>query len=911
MKANPLILPRHALLPVLGLCALSWVPFRADATEYFFGNGAPIALLDQTNASPYPSTIDVGQVLGVVAKVTVTLTNLSHPYPQDLKFLLMGPGSNGVVLLANAGNSPGGAATNVTLTFDDFAPVAPRQYGQLTSGTFQTGAYPPVPSFPPPAPGGIDGTNLGVFLGTNPNGTWQLFALDSIAGGAGSLAGWGLTITTHFQVFTDSGGIVISNSAALGTPYPATISVGKVTSPITKITVTLNGLTHSYPSDLDVLLEAPSGDSVVLMSDAGGGFGVTNLTLTFDDDADGVPSLAGPLQSGVFQPSNFPGTDPFLPPAPSTNYASALSILKGQSAIGLWKLYVVDDYSGADGGMIQSWQLAICTEPLAITRQPAGILVPVGNSGLPVSTSATFSVSVAGIDPISYQWLRNGQLIPGGTSSALVLPKVGLSDGGNYSVLVANPAGAVESERVPLQFGYPLSAAGDSFADRTPLIGFSGIVMATNFFASKEPGEPRHAYRPGGSSIWFNWVPNASGIGSFNTRGSTFDTLLGIYSGNSLTNLQLVAQNDDSGGGLTSSAIFSAQANRLYAIAVDGARAKQGTCILTWSLEQTADVIPTTSIPPLSVTVPEGSDAPFSVWMWPPEGLVYQWYLAGTPIAGATSNAFTVVHAQRADLGQYTVVATTAAGRSITNEPAELQFGTDPTLQFVPKEDDIFAPVIPLPAFASRRHPLVTLTGTNDYAGSGFSSVSAGLGFRQSFSAAGGTVSMGTGPCTFVVASAKKAQLAPTESGEFIIDTAGSDVPTLLAIYTNNAVDVPELMSCAMSPPSITDPVQVTFWATAGKAYTVVAAAQTYSAISHVVEIGIQFGVPLSISLTAANQVTLTWRAQPTLYQLQTAPGLAGTWSIVPTEQINYANGTNRATLPVADSAQFFRLKKP
>ena len=37
--------------------------------------------------------------------------------------------------------------------------------------------------------------------------------------------------------------------------------------------------------------------------------------------------------------------------------------------------------------------------------------------------------------------------------------------------------------------------------------------------------------------MWISWVAPADGIATFNTAGSTFDTLLGIYTGGDLGNL--------------------------------------------------------------------------------------------------------------------------------------------------------------------------------------------------------------------------------------------------------------------------------------------------------------------------------------------------------------------------------------
>ena len=58
---------------------------------------------------------------------------------------------------------------------------------------------------------------------------------------------------------------------AAGVPYPSVLSVSNVPGSIISVTVTLMDLSHSFPDDLDILLTGPSGDAVLLMSDAGGG----------------------------------------------------------------------------------------------------------------------------------------------------------------------------------------------------------------------------------------------------------------------------------------------------------------------------------------------------------------------------------------------------------------------------------------------------------------------------------------------------------------------------------------------------------------------------------------------------------------------------------------------------------------
>ena len=111
------------------------------------------------------------------------------------------------------------------------------------------------------------------------------------------------------------------------TPYPSLIGVQTPGSTITKVTATLHGFGHTFPSDVDVLLVGPTGQSVVLMSDVGGGTDVSNLTLTFDDAGAPLPGT-GTLTSGTYRPTNLSPTDVFFSPATGGPYGSTLSGLQ-------------------------------------------------------------------------------------------------------------------------------------------------------------------------------------------------------------------------------------------------------------------------------------------------------------------------------------------------------------------------------------------------------------------------------------------------------------------------------------------------------------------------------------------------------------------------------------------------------
>jgi subtilisin family serine protease len=123
--------------------------------------------------------------------------------------------------------------------------------------------------------------------------------------------------------------------------------------------------------------------------------------------------------------------------------------------------------------------------------------------------------------------------------------------------------------------------------------GLAGQVSSFNTYATKERGEPKHARNEGGASVWFRWTAPAGGQASFDTAGSTFDTVLAAYRGSELTALTPVASNDDAGGLRSSRITFEVQARVSYLIAVDSKydplkSLPYGRITLNWSLTPTS-----------------------------------------------------------------------------------------------------------------------------------------------------------------------------------------------------------------------------------------------------------------------------------------------------------------------------------
>jgi subtilisin-like proprotein convertase family protein len=156
-------------------------------------------------------------------------------------------------------------------------------------------------------------------------------------------------------------------SGAPASPYPSSIHVSGQPATIGGVEVTLVGLSHQVPVDIDILLVGPTGENVVLMSDVGGITAATGVNLTFSDAATATIPAGGPLTTGTFLPSDDDtgGTDLFPAPAPTPSAATDLGGFEGTNPNGVWQLFVTDD-AGADVGSIAGgWSLNFLPVPPA------------------------------------------------------------------------------------------------------------------------------------------------------------------------------------------------------------------------------------------------------------------------------------------------------------------------------------------------------------------------------------------------------------------------------------------------------------------------------------------------------------------------------------------------------------------
>ena len=193
--------------------------------------------------------------------------------------------------------------------------------------------------------------------------------------------------------FVNTNAIIINDLAPapapyLATPYPSVINVNGVGGTLLNVTATFSNLTHSWPADIDALLESPSQQSALLMANAGGGYAVKGVTLTFNNATNYSPLLQnGQIVSGTYQPTAYYPVTVFPGPAPSAPY-SLMSGLYAGNPNGGWSLFVIDDTPLNAGAISNGWSLNFVTAS-PVATQP----VQIGNL---LYSSSTFQFTFTG-----------------------------------------------------------------------------------------------------------------------------------------------------------------------------------------------------------------------------------------------------------------------------------------------------------------------------------------------------------------------------------------------------------------------------------------------------------------------------------------------------------------------------------
>lgn len=130
----------------------------------------------------------------------------------------------------------------------------------------------------------------------------------------------------------------------------------------------------------------------------------------------------------------------------------------------------------------------------------------------------------------------------------------------------------------PSNVGY-----ADNFAEAPSIPSTSSFTLnASSSLATRETSEPAHAGQTATKSLWWKWTAIGNGRLQVNTKGSSFDTVLAVYTGSSLAALKPVTSNDNVATSVKYSQVdFTTTRGTTYYFAVDGNSGASGAVILT------------------------------------------------------------------------------------------------------------------------------------------------------------------------------------------------------------------------------------------------------------------------------------------------------------------------------------------
>ncbi len=307
--------------------------------------------------------------------------------------------------------------------------------------------------------------------------------------------------------------------------------------------------------------------------------------------------------------------------------------------------------------------------------------------------------------------------------------------------------------------------------------------------------------------MWISWTALADGVVTFDTSGSTFDTLLSAYQFQNTNDITLdklkeLARNDDAPLNPSPSAIktslisFGAQAGKSYEIAVDGYKGGTGNVRLRWSFELSPSTPPIVISAPNSQAIQLGDPVTLSVDITPEPNINLQWRFNGESF-GQTGNTLFIPSLQVTNVGTYTLRIEVEVGNErvrFETTPFELQVNSEGQTNALARDKLLDSPDSPL---------------LGDDGGS--SLVVGGLVMRQLVAGGGGNVqNLGVvrgynGSQIFNTFYATKDPSEPAHcdvvggssywllyqsptNGTLTLDTLGSNYDTVMEVYTYNGV---------------------------------------------------------------------------------------------------------------------------
>ena len=255
-------------------------------------------------------------------------------------------------------------------------------------------------------------------------------------------------------------------------------------------------------------------------------------------------------------------------------------------------------------------KLALALLPV-IRMQPKDASVIAGNK-------VTLEVTAAGTAPLSYQWQKDNSDIAGATKAALAFSLVQKADAGNYTVVVSNLAGSVNSRVAKLDVSIQPPAITRQPADAKAEVGDAVIISVT----ATGSAPLAYQWRKLAETNWVELVGATSATLTLSNVQTNFSGSYSVVISNSATN-------------------------------VTSREAKLSVIIAP----------PRITAQPVKAEVIEGTTATFTVTATGTPPLSYQWSWNATSITNATNATLALLDVPIDYAGYYSVVVTNITGR--------------------------------------------------------------------------------------------------------------------------------------------------------------------------------------------------------------------------------------------------------
>lgn len=368
---------------------------------------------------------------------------------------------------------------------------------------------------------------------------------------------------------------------------------------------------------------------------------------------------------------------------------------------------------------------AIALEMREAGVSPRILQQPVGRS-VTVDTSASFSVSAAGEQPLTYQWRKDGVNIPG-ASYSYYYPSTSTAGEAKYSVVITNRLGSVTSAdatlkvvartvTAPVILAHPASQTytqgSGSLSLNVSLLDYTGVTYQWRRDGTAISGATGGDLYLYGSNIvagrYSVVVTNSAGTATsqdaviatttlatapvFSTQpqnktgytgGSV--TLTGVVTGTAPITYQwrkdgtIVANATSNSLTLNSLTSSDAGSYTLTATDVNGSTPSNPATVTV-----VAGAVPFFTRHPETISVLGGTSATFTVLVGGDPAPTVQWQRNGSDIPGAASASYTISSVTMAHAGIYTAVARNAVGVTNSASAALNVYYSPPTIQQQP-----------------------------------------------------------------------------------------------------------------------------------------------------------------------------------------------------------------------------------